>query len=120
MVNFIYWSKCKGRMTIFAVVGSQHMIGIFRGSDNTVMTDLAVTGNPFVIKYRIMPGICAMAVITDVATLYMPWMLTYCNNPIMTGLTLTRDGEVINSDYIFPVSGLMTKLAIVCSSHMFR
>jgi hypothetical protein len=119
MINFIRRVKSNGCVAIFAAVGRKNMIGIFRGCYHTIVAELTVSGNPFMIKHGIMPGVCTMTVIADITAFDVSRMFTDRDYAIMAALTFPSDGKVVNPGDVFPVAGLVTKLTVIGGSHVF-
>jgi hypothetical protein len=118
MINSVDWIKSNSRVAVFAAVCRLNVIGILASCDYTVVAELAVSSNPFVIKHCILPGICAMTIIADITTLDVSRIFTCRNNSIMAALAFPCDSKMINSSYVFPISSLVAKLAIIGGSHM--
>ncbi len=119
VVNGVNRRKTGSTMTVFAIICAQYVVGVLTSGYDPVMTKLAVTSNTSVIKYRIQPGISAVAVIAHVTALDMPGMFSNRNNIVMTTLAFTSHRKMVYSGNIFPVAGLMTEFAIVGGSHVF-
>ena len=118
MINIEYGRPCRGRVTVFAHIGSQGMLRVLASRDRAVVATETIARDVGVVVVGWQPGDRGMAVVAVIAARDMCRVLARSNDAIVAGAAAAQYLCVIHGERWYPHSAVVAVLADIRRQRM--